>query len=129
MSEPLIYIGTYAIKSGKLEECRKRCGELVDLVETNEPRLIAFNLYLDEQGSTISVVQVHPDSASMEFHLKLISEHLEGAFDYLEATVSEQVYGTPSDSLAEQLNEWAEPGVTVTVMPVHEVGFTRTSVR
>ena len=43
-------------------------GVLVDLVETNEPRLMAFNVYLDEQGGKISVVQVHPDLDRMEFH-------------------------------------------------------------
>jgi hypothetical protein len=129
MSGPLIYIGTYTIKNEKLEECKQRLGELVDLVETNEPRLTAFHVYLDEQGSTISVVQVHPDSESMEFHLKVVSEHLTGAFEYLETTQSEQLYGAPSDTLAEMLQAYAEPGVPVTFMPVHEVGFTRASVR
>jgi hypothetical protein len=129
MSGPLIYIGKYTIKSGKLEECKQRLGELVDLVETNEPRLIAFHIYLDEQGSKISVVQVHPDSDSMEFHLKVVSEHLTGAFEYLETTESEQLYGAPSDTLAEMLRAYAEPGVPVKFMPVHEIGFTRASVR
>jgi predicted metallo-beta-lactamase superfamily hydrolase len=128
MSGPLIYIGTYSIKGGKLEECKQRLGELVDLVETNEPRLIAFHIYLDEQGSKISVVQVHPDSDSMEFHLKVVSEHLTGAFEYLETTESECLYGAPSDTLAEMLRAYAEPGVPVTFMPVHEIGFTRASV-
>ena len=128
MSGPLIYIGTYTVKSGKREECKQRLGELVDLVETNEPRLMAFNVYLDEQGSKVSVVQVHPDSDSMEFHLKVVSEHLTGAFEYLEATESEQLYGSPSDTLSEMLRAYAEPGVAVMFMPVHEVGFTRASV-
>jgi hypothetical protein len=129
MSGPLVYIGTYTIKNGRLEECKQRLGELVDLVETNEPRLIAFHIYLDQQGSKISVVQVHPDSDSMEFHLKVVSEHLTGAFEYLETTQSEQLYGAPSETLAEMLQAYAEPGVPVTFMPVHEVGFTRASVR
>ena len=64
MSGPPIYIGTYTIKSGKLEECRQGLGELVDRVETNEPRLIAFHIYLGEQGGKISVVQVHRAPAS-----------------------------------------------------------------
>jgi hypothetical protein len=129
MSQPFIFIGTYTIKNGRLEECKQRLGELVDLVETNEPRLIAFHIYLDERGSRISVVQVHPDSDSMEFHLKVVSEHLTGAFEYLETTESEQLYGAPSATLAEMLRAYAEPGVPVTFMPVHEVGFTRASVR
>jgi len=130
MSGPFIYIGTYTIKSGQLEEARKRCaGEVIDLVEANEPRLIAFNIFFDEQGSKLSVVQVHPDSDSMEFHMKLISEHLDGAFDYLDTTVSEQVYGTPSDTLSRVLAEYADPKVTATLMPIHVAGFTRASAR
>jgi quinol monooxygenase YgiN len=129
MSEPFIYIGTWTIKSGKLEEAKKFLAQHVDMIETNEPRLIAFHVYLDEEGSKASVVQVHPDSASMEFHMQVISEHVAGAFEYLEATESEQYFGAATDTLSEILATYAEPGVAVTTMPVHEVGFTRTTVR
>lgn len=127
MPGPFIYIGTYTIKSGKLDETKKALRELVDLVAANEPRLIGFNVYLDEQGTKASVVQVHPDADSMEFHMKVISEHLTDAFDYLEATVSEQIYGAPTASLSNMLEEWADPGVPVTNMSAHEAGFTRTT--
>jgi hypothetical protein len=33
----------------------------------------------------------------MEFHLKVVSEHLTGAFEYLETTESERLYGEPHD--------------------------------
>jgi hypothetical protein len=128
MSGPLIHISTYTIKGGKLEECKKRLAELVGLVETNEPRLIAFHSYLDEQGNKVSIVQVHPDSASMEFHMEVISEHLSDAFDYLDKTVSEQVYGAPSDTLSEMLRKYADPSAPPTFMPVHQAGFTRSTV-
>jgi quinol monooxygenase YgiN len=129
MSGPFVFIGTYGIKSGKLEETKKHLQEIVNLVETNEPRLIAFNMYLDEQGRKVSVVQVHPDAASMEFHMNLSAEHIRDAFDYLEGTESHQVYGTPSDTVIEKILEFVEPGVPMTVMPIHEVGFTRTDAR
>ena len=60
---PLIYVGTTKVKPGKLASLRKQLSELVDFVETNEPRMIAFNLYLDEPGEKLTIVQVHPDSA------------------------------------------------------------------
>lgn len=128
MAGPFVFIGTHTIKSGKLEEAKKRFQELVDLVETNEPRMIAFNIYLDEQGNKVSIVQVHPDSASMEFHMKVISEHLSDAFDYLETTESEHVYGAASDALSEMLRKYADPSAPPTFMPVHEAGFTRSTV-
>jgi hypothetical protein len=34
-------------------------------------------------------VQVHPDSASMEVHMKLIEEHLSGAFEIIDTILSE----------------------------------------
>jgi hypothetical protein len=129
MSGSLTHIGTYLIKDGQLEETRKRLQELVDLVETNEPRLIAFNVYLDEQGTKASIVQVHPDSASMEFHLEVVSDHISSAYDYLERTENEEIYGTPSDTLREKLRTLAQPGIPQRLMPINEAGFTRASVR
>jgi len=90
MSGTLIYVGTTRIKPGKLEEARKHLAELVDFVDTNEPRMIAFHLFLDEEGSKLTTVQVHPDSASMEFHMQVNAKHFATAWDFLDAVVSEQ---------------------------------------
>ena len=57
MSAPLIYVGTYTIKPGNQEDAPKRCAELVDFVETNEPRMIAFHAYLGPDGNTLSIIQ------------------------------------------------------------------------
>lgn len=126
MSQPLVYIGTHTIKKGKLEEARKMLQELVELVETNEPRLIAFNAYLDEEGTKVAIVQVHPDAASMEFHMQVISKHLADAFDVLESTEREQLYGKPGEGMVESFREYS-PGTPIIVLPVHEAGFTRTN--
>ena len=128
MTGPFVYIGTSTIKPDQLDVARKRLAECVDFVETNEPRMIAFHCYLDEEESKFTVVQVHPDSASMEFHMQVMAKHFATAFDYLDTTVSEQYFGTISDALAAELAKWDEPGVEVIRMPVHEGGFTRTNV-
>ncbi len=129
MSGPFIYIGTYTIQASKLDEAKKAVRNLVDVVERHEPRLISFNVYLDESGTKLSVVQVHPDADSMELHMKVISEHLTNSFEYLDATESEQIYGQPTASLSSMLEQWAEPGVPIATMPAHEAGFTRSSAR
>jgi len=128
MSQPFVYVGTWTIKPGKLEEAKRWLAEHADFIETNEPRLFAFHVYLDEGGEKASVVQVHPDSASMEFHMQLISEHLGGAFEVIDTILSEQYYGPMSDPLSETLSKWETPEVTVTKMPVFEAGFTRSNV-
>jgi hypothetical protein len=128
MVGPLIYVGTFSIKPGKLEEARKRLAELVDFVETNEPRLIAFHCFLDENGSRLTVIQFHPDATSMEFHQQVNAKHFATAFDYLDM-LSDHYYGPISDALAAELSKWDDPGVESIRMPVHEGGFTRTTVR
>jgi len=126
MSQPFIYIGTNTIQKGKHEEAKKMVQEIVELVETNEPRLIAFNFYLDEEGGKLVCVQVHPDAASMDFHMQVISEHLRTAYEVLEATVSEQLYGPGGEGMVEEFRRYA-PDAVFTVLPVHEAGFTRTN--
>ncbi|HJP65575.1 MAG TPA: antibiotic biosynthesis monooxygenase [Actinomycetota bacterium] len=126
MSEPLIVMLSYSIKPGKEEEARKRIAELVDFVETNEPRMIAFHVYLDQEGKSASIVQVHPDSASMEFHMQLNAKHFATAVDWLDTSFGQQYLGPISDALAAEIAKWDE---AFTHVPVHEAGFTRTSVR
>ncbi len=126
MSAPLIYVGTYTVKPGSQEEARRRLADLVEFVETNEPRVIAFNTYLDRDANTVSIVQVHPDSASMEFHMQVNAKHFATAFDWLDASMSGQYFGPISDALAAELAKWDE---ALTHLPVHAAGFTRTTVR
>jgi quinol monooxygenase YgiN len=129
MSQPFIFVGTHKIKKGKLEEYKKLLPELVEVVETNEPRLIAFNLYVDEDSNRITGVQVHPDAASMEFHMKVVAEHIREAYDYIEKTESIDVFGKPTDALLGMLRQAAPPGTPLRVLPIHEAGFTRTNAR
>ncbi len=126
MSGPLIYVGTYTVKPGNQEEAPRRLAELADFVETNEPRMIAFNAYLGTDRNTISIVQVHPDSASMEFHMQVNAKHFATSFDWLDSSMSGQYFGPISDVLAAELAKWDE---SFTHLPVHAAGFTRTTVR
>ena len=72
MQGPLIFIATNRLKPGRLDSERARVPGLVEFVEANEPRLIAFNEYVNEAGDEVSVVQVHPDAASMEAHIAML---------------------------------------------------------
>jgi hypothetical protein len=127
MSEPFVYVGTWTIKPGKFDEARKWMAEHAVVIEAHEPRMIAFHVYFDEEGQRASVVQVHPDSASMERHMQVIAEHVRGAFDFIDVIESEQYFGPMSDSLSETLAKFETPGTTVIKMPVYDSGFTRSS--
>ena len=127
MSEPFIFIGTHTIREGKLEDFKKSCGELVELAEANEPRLIAFNLYANEDETEVTVVLVHPDADSMLLHMQVAHEHIEKATEELLDTRDFQIYGPPNDAVLGMIRELSQAGVPLIVKPNHLGGFTRSS--
>ena len=81
---------------------------LVEFVEANEPLLIAFNEYVNEAGDEVSVVQVHPDAASMEAHIAIIADRARAAYaETLDATVRIQVFGQPSEEMLANIQPFA----------------------
>ena len=128
MQAPLIFIATNRLKPGRLVQERSRVPGLVDFIEANEPRVIAFNEYVNEAGDEVSVVQVHPDAASMEKPLGLVAERARAAYsETLDATVRIQVFGRPSEALLPGLRRQAGEGVELVLYTEHLGGFTRAS--
>jgi len=113
--EPLILISTYTLKEGKLEDFKHFSEEMAKFIEANEPRLIHFEQYINEDGTEVARVQIHPDADSMAFHMQLIRENMGQAFEFLDAAKSYQVYGEPSGAIVEQLNQASGPEVPVIV--------------
>jgi len=89
-------------------------------------RLLAFNQYVDDEGSEVAIVQVHADAESMAFHLEAVAERAARAYaETLEATTGIQVFGTPSNPVIEMLRRQAGSGVPLDVKPHHLGGFVR----
>jgi hypothetical protein len=127
LSQPFIFISTFRLKQGTLEAFKEMCQGLVEFVESNEPRVIAFNLYANEDGTEVSNVQVHPDADSMVSHMKLLHEHISGAGSEegpIDVTPSNQIYGIPNDAVLEMIEEF-DPGVPLSIKPLPIAGFTR----
>jgi len=126
VSGPFIFIATNRLKPGKLDDESARVPGLVDFVEANEPRLLAFNEYANEQGTEVAVVQVHPDADSMAFHMDVVAERAAAAYaETVDATTSIQVFGTPTDAVVEMLRRQAGAGVPLSIKPHRLGGFTR----
>src|SRR5712664_3480611 len=130
MAGPFIFIATNRLKAGRLEAERGRVPGLVDFIEANEPRLIAFNEYVNDEGSEVAVVQVHPDTASFEFHMGVVRERASRAYEEtLDATTSIQVFGEPTETILEMLRRAAGEGVQFAVKRHHLGGFIRPDTR
>jgi hypothetical protein len=126
MSGPFIFIATNRLKPGKLADERRRVPGLVDFVEENEPRVIAFNEYANDDGTEVAVVQIHPDADSMALHLEVIAERAAAAYsETVAATTGIQVFGMPSTAVLDVLERQAGAGVPLTVKSSHLGGFTR----
>lgn len=124
MSE-ILYIDTSEVRDGALEELKRAIKGLVDFVEANEPRLIAYNVYFSDDGTRMTVVSLHPDSASVEYHME-VAGPLFRRFVELVTLSSIQIYGEPSENVLQQSHEKARllgRGIVV-VEPLH-AGFTR----
>ena len=125
MSEPVISLDTSLIRDGRLDELKEAVAELVEFVESNEPRPIVYEVYFDETGSRMTVVQVHPDSASMEYHMRVAGPAFSG-FTELVTLSTLDVYGKPSEELLELLRRKVQTLGDATVK-VHDLqaGFGR----
>jgi len=89
------------------------------------PRLISYGFFLDREQRHMTVVAVHPDSASLEFHMDVGGAEFRKFADLIELSRIE-VYGRVSDPVLERLHQKARMLGSGTVT-VHELyaGFAR----
>jgi quinol monooxygenase YgiN len=119
MSEPIVFVDSSEIRPGKVDEARRAFQTLVEFVGANEPRAISYAVYLNEDETHVTVVQVHPDSASMELHMQAAADAFAGFQDLLELQTMD-VYGAPSEELLERMRAKARMLGTATVR-VHDL--------
>ena len=79
---------------------------LVEFIDAREPQLITYGFYIDEDGGKMTVVAVHPDSASLELHMDIGGEEFRKLGHLLRLTGIE-CYGRPSERALDQLRQRA----------------------
>jgi hypothetical protein len=107
MSEPIVYIDRSEILDGKMEELKEGIGELVEFVYAHEPQLISYGFFINEEAARMTVVAVHPDSASLEFHMEIAGPAF-GKLSGFIRLVTIEVYGRPSEKAVGQLRQKAQ---------------------
>jgi len=125
VADTIVFVDSSEIREGKLEELRAAVGEMATFVEANEPDPISYQVYFSDDGRRMTVVQVHPDSTSMERHMEVAGPIFARFADLLELRTVD-VYGAPSERILEQLRRKAQLLGTATVQ-VHDFqsGFAR----
>jgi hypothetical protein len=124
-----VYIDTSDLHEGALEELKAGMQELSDFVDANEPQLIAYNVYFSDDGTRMTVVHVHPDAASLEYHLEVAGPFFRRFAEFVTLS-STHIYGEPSEKALKQSHEKARLlGRDAVVAHALHAGFTRPAAR
>ena len=103
----IVYLDHSDIHEGRLEDLKEGIRRLVDFIETHEPQLTAYGFHLDEDAARMTVVAVHPDTASLELHLEIGNEEFRKLGEMI--TLRQiRVFGPISDRAREMLEQKAE---------------------
>jgi hypothetical protein len=124
MGDFVVYLDTSEVLPGKLGELKAAMAELAAFVEANEPRIIAYNVYFSSDGTRMSVLHLHADVASLEFHMKVAGPRFSRMAPFVKLLTIE-IFGTVGEELRRQLEAKTQLlGGTVIVRDLH-AGFAR----
>jgi hypothetical protein len=97
MPGPIVFVGTHRIHEGKLDIAKEASADLAQFVRDNHPRVLHFEIYIDDATREMTVIQIHPDEDSLMLHMQLAGDRLARAYDFLD-TVGVRMFGNPSES-------------------------------
>jgi hypothetical protein len=125
LRDVIVYVDISEVREGALDELKAGLKNLVDFIEANEPRLIAYSVYFSADGTRMTVVNVHPDSSSLEYHMEVAAPVFR-QFVELVRLSSIHIYGELSEKALKQAHAKARllGGGAVEVDALH-AGFTR----
>lgn len=103
MDNAIVYIDRSRVRPGKSAELRQAIHDLVAFVEAREPQLVAYNFYLDHDASEMTLVAVHPDSASLERHVSVAGDAFRPFIPLIELR-SIELYGDPTDNVLQKMH-------------------------
>jgi hypothetical protein len=125
MNDLIYYVDISIIQKGKLNELKNAVQDLVEFVKLNESRPISYNIYFNEDGTQMTLMQIHPDSASLEFHLEIAGPAFQRFKDLIRLSTI-RIYGKPTDNLLNQLQRKAQMlGNAKVVVHNFQSGFSR----
>lgn len=126
MTQPLFVVSTFKVKEGRVDDVKKYYKKVLEIIEPNEPQLIAFHGFLNEHETEMASIQVHPDTESMEFHMHVLKDNWDESFsEYSELLEGIDIayYGAPPQTA---LDFDAGTRDAIGLKPRHIAGFTRT---
>ena len=124
MSHFVVYLDTSEVRPGVLGKLKVAMGQLASFVETNEPRIIAYSVYFSGDGSRMSVLHIHEDLPSLEYHLKVAGPQFPPIAPLVKLLTIE-IFGAVTEEIMKQLQ--AKTQLLGGTVIIHDFGsgFTR----
>ena len=107
MSGTITFVGTYALPEGTFEEWDAAIRDMVEFVKSNVPRLISFDVYINEDKSEATSIYVHPDADSFAQHMKAAASRVDAGAQMV-SVVRIDVYGDPGEHVIARLHQVSE---------------------
>lgn len=124
MSSFLVYLDASDVRPGKLNELKAAMEDLTRFVEATEPRIIAYNVYFSADGTRMNVLHIHPDAASLEFHMEILGPRLPPIAPFVTLRTIE-IFGTVGNGLRQQLEAKTQLLGGSVIVQDHHAGFAR----
>jgi len=125
MPGPIVYVDRSEVAPGRLEELKRAIDDLAAFIERNEPSMLAYEVYFDEREHLMSVIHVHPDSASLAAHFAIAGSAF-GGFRDMVRMKSIDIFGRPDDEVLRAIHaKAADLGGGAVAVHEHRSGFLR----
>jgi quinol monooxygenase YgiN len=92
VSEHLIFVDTFRVRPGRLDEFRQLAAEICAVVANEEPQVIEYSIHVSDDRMRGVGTQVHPNYESVQHHGRLMRRFAERIVELTEI-VSQDIYG------------------------------------
>ncbi|NJP46181.1 antibiotic biosynthesis monooxygenase [Actinacidiphila epipremni] len=123
MNSPFIYLTAHRVDPTRRDELDALLAKYTETISANEG-LLAHYAYYDEEGTELTLVQVHRDAASGEQHMQVAGPLIAQGVALAE-TLRVEVYGEPGPAMSKALEANAERGARAVRATVPAVAFVR----
>lgn len=105
MPETLIFVGTHVVKTGMTDAASAASQDLAKFLEQSHPRILHFEIDIDDDAHEMTVIQIHPDAESLMEHVRLAGDRIRAAYEFLEGTSGIEIYGTVTPELVDLVDK------------------------
>ncbi len=104
MGGPVSWVMEMQVQPGRSDELRTLMEEMVSNTHANEPGTVAYEWYMNAEGSTCHLVERYADSAAALAHCTTFGARFAGRFMSLLTPTRCTVYGSPDAAVQRALS-------------------------